>query len=254
MKKTLSMLSLATLGLLAVGAAQAVVLSDGNTVPDSWLADQGVAFRYTGTNTAFYYAAPNEALGKTFIGDMGSTTVFYGDPDSHPSLALLKTVDTDPATFDSIDPTNAVAGNGEHAYMEVNWSGRTISNQPGNDVQISDTGSAEGLLMSVKSGGVWTGWLYVVATAGNPQPYSNYDLDSYGLALGATVSAIRLTNTLSGPGQDDYGHSFSFALDKCDPDPTYVSALSAPTAIPEPTCLLALGCGLLGILGRRQRA
>ncbi len=263
MRKRFVLAICTTLCALAVGSANAanVTLSDGSSVDSSRLVDTGVALRYTGANTAFQNADGSGRTGIAYAGNMP----YYGDP-TKTSLILTGITDTDTAnTWDSFDPDNSWSGAGVHSIMELSWLGKVLSNTSGNDFQIGEQGSLEGILASVKvTGGSWTGWLWAqqyITVSSNG--FGNWDLTNFGVADGATIEAIRLTQTVGGQTQDDFGNTIhgdgagglGFTLGHCDADPTYVAALHDTTAapVPEPGGLLSLGVGAMGFLGYALR-
>lgn len=233
--------------------AASVTLFSGTTVDSSQLANTGYALPYEGTNSSL------SALGS---GVYSTATGWIAG-----GASLVYTIDSDVNSYDSFDIDNAFAKAGVHAYMEVSWANQVLTNGAGADFEIGESGSAEGVLASVKvAGGSWTNWMWVLQSPGGANYYGQYDLSNFGLSGDATVEAIRLTNTVVGQTTDDFGHTMidpatggTFVASHCDSDPNYIAALSTleTPPVPEPMGLISLGSGALGLLGfaiRRRRA
>jgi len=148
-------------------------------------------------------------------------------------------VDLDPSTFASLDFQNTFVLAGERTIFEVSWSGMTVTNIAGDDIMVGEEGSEEGSMIAARVDGIWTGFLFsasAVAVAGTGGGfYTRYDLSDMGVASGATIEALRISNVLDSTQQtqDDFGNTIfgngpggiGFTLDKTDADPRYIAFL-----------------------------
>ena len=189
-------------------AASGFLLDDGNTIPDNQVANN-----YVGLIS-------------------GQITDDY-----------LELVDLDPNSFPSLDINNSFVPQGIHSVVEVSWTNFIPVNAPGADFMITEAGSDEGPMIAVKVNNVWSGFLWVPGTNSviDSDIYFKYDISDMGIANGAVIQAVRISNPLDYTQQttDDFGHLIypthdsdnnyvGYKLSHTDADPMYVAALQNP--------------------------
>ncbi|MEC4895963.1 MAG: hypothetical protein SAL07_23385 [Oscillatoria sp. PMC 1051.18] len=145
--------------------------------------------------------------------------------------------------------------NTNRGIIELSWGGSLVENLAGNDFVIYENGAAnapEAFAVAVKQkGGSFTNFLYQFSDNFENQTFATaFDLDSFGIATGESIIAIRIANLISSdtvgaggqgflgggvtPNTGPLGGNITYPSGRFDPDITYAVALNnvVPTAIP----------------------
>lgn len=178
--------------------------------------------------------------------------------------------------------TFAALGNQiDRAIIELSWAGKYLKNYNGDDFVLYENGfvgEPEAFAVAIRKTGetTFSNYFYKFTKEFVPTDISRpdvggafatvFDLTDFNLGQNEAIDAIRVMNLLpsdrveGNDGQGFLGGSFlpltgvggtEFALDKFDPDITYLVALNQPTSVPEPSAIL--GFLLLGGIGLAKK-
>lgn len=190
-----------------------------------------VTFLYAGTASAVTIVAgvafDDDAFADTLIGSSGSYTTSGG------SLASVLT-DINASTWAFATSTTG------SEYAELGFTDNFVVNGPGDDLAVFEIGTADAVPVSLTIGGFTSTVTPVPTGFSTPDGFgillATYDLSTFGVALGGTVSSV-VISYVDQPGNNP---SHTIGL---------VGALNSDP-VPEPSTVMLLACGALGICAR----
>ncbi len=204
---------------------------------------------------------PGDAVtdGSIISGESTISTFASGFLESENQPLAKQTVGS--LLFNQSNDSLTLGNNISRSQIELTWGGQGLINSPGNDFVVYENGDLnqpEGYAVAVRIAGsdTFTPFRYEFydtfegQLTGNPQAgvlATAFDLSDFGLANGQFIDAIQIINLqpddlVNGNGQGFLGTSGTtplnpstgqpFALDKLDPDITFVAGLHTLQTLP----------------------
>lgn len=203
----------------------------------------------------FIFALPAQADftigGITFADNAGADSLIsYEGTYSNNSTGVLSAAQLQGVLTDGLVSTYAFLSTPSLLnYVNLGFTNNVLVNGPGNDLALFDLGdNAIFRLYSINIGGSTQDFstTFTGITTNTPENITYninvalIDLSSYGLAEGASISSVGIF----------------IGMDQGVPKPSlaFIGTLQSVTAVPEPSTLLLMGSGLMGVVvfGRRK--